>query len=109
MDTDKDTYKYASRERRLRARNVIRQKCADMNLHDVWRIMNGDKKQFTWRRSNPVKCARLDYFLISEPMLNKTAACETLPGYRSDHSRVILRLNLNQQSRGKGFWKLNCS
>ena len=71
--------------------------------------MNGDKKQFSWRKNNPVKCARLDYFLVSESIVNKTVSCDIIPAYRSDHSRVVLKLNMNTQKRGRGFWQLNCS
>ena len=109
LDPEQDTYNYALRDRRPKARCLIRQKCSDLNLHDVWRIFNGDKKQFSWRKDNPVKCARLDFFLISESMLSKTVSCDIMPAYRSDHSRVVLRIKLNAQARGRGFWKLNCS
>ena len=109
MNPEKDTYNYAIRDRRHRARNLVKQKCAELNLHDIWRMMNENKKQFTWRKNNPVKCARLDFFLISESLLNKTVSCDIIPSYRSDHSRVLLKLNLIGQPRGKGFWKLNCS
>ena len=60
-------------------------------------------------KSNPVKCARLDFFLVSDSILNKSLSCEILPAYKSDHSRVSLRLNLSSQSRGRGLWKFNCS
>ena len=32
-----------------------------------------------------------------------------MPGYRTDHSGVILKLDFFEQSRGKGFWKFNNS
>lgn len=65
--------------------------------------------QYTWRKNNPLKCARLDFFLITDSMLNRALSCEILPAYRSDHSRISLRLKLAFESRGKGFWKFNCS
>ena len=42
-------------------------------------------------------------------MLNRALSCEILPAYRSDHSRMYLRLKLAFESRGRGFWKFNCS
>ena len=109
MSTDVDQYNYAARDRRARSRELVTKKCLDLNLYDVWRLMNGEKRQFSWRKRNPVKCARLDFFLVSDSILNKSLSCEILPAYRSDHSRVSLRLNLSDQSRGRGLWKFNCS
>ena len=109
LNPEIDSYNYASRDRRTRSRELVRNKCTDLNLHDVWRLMNGERRQFTWRKGNPVKCARLDFFLVTESILSKCLSCEILPAYRSDHSRVLIRLNLSSQLRGKGLWKLNCS
>ena len=36
MDPEQDTYNYSSRERRTNSRYLIRQKCSDLNLHNVW-------------------------------------------------------------------------
>ena len=47
-----------------RSRQVMLDFLEENNLLDIWRIMNEDKRQFTWRRLNPVrKQARLDFFL----------------------------------------------
>ena len=40
-------------------------------------------------------------------LLSKTYDCKTLPGYRTDHSAISLKLNLNDIPRGKGYWKFN--
>lgn len=109
LNAEVDQYNYASRDRRAKSRDMVRSKCLNLSLHDVWRVMNGDRKQFSWRKINPVKCARLDFFLISDSVLSKSLSCEILPAYRSDHSRVTLRLNLSSQVRGRGLWKFNCS
>ena len=71
--------------------------------------LNGNKNQYTWRKNNPLKCARLDFFLTTDSILNRALSCEILPAYRSDHSRISLRLKLAFESRGRGFWKFNCS
>ena len=42
------------------------------------------------------KQARLDFFF------NKI-----IPGYRSDHSGILLELALNINKRGRGYWKFN--
>ena len=109
LNQAQDTYNYSGRDRKPGARELVKEMSNKLNLHDVWRIFNGEKKQYSWRKNNPVKCARLDFFLVSEEIVNKTVSCEMLPAYRSDHSRVALRLNLYDERRGRGFWKFNCS
>ncbi len=52
---------------------------------------------------------RLDFFLISNSIVNRIESSKIIPGYRSDHSFVKIKLITIQQDRGPGFWKLNCS
>ena len=49
--------------------------------------------------------ARLDFFLITENILSNLKNCKVEPSYRSDHSMIILELELNPFIRGKGLWK----
>jgi hypothetical protein len=58
---------------------------------------------------NPTKLARLDYFLIFNSLLYSIQDCVVEPGYRSDHSMVILSLKLQGFQKGKGLWKFNNS
>ena len=77
------------------------------NLVDYFRTLNPHEKLFTWRKANPLKQARLDYFLLSDNLTNFVENIYIKAGYRSDHSSVILELKLNQFKRGKGLWKFN--
>ena len=79
----------------------------DMKLVDYFRILNPDSKCFTWRRKNPTRQARLDYFLTSENLGNIIDTIKVKPGYRSDHSTVILELKFNKFEKGKGLWKFS--
>ena len=79
------------------------------NLIDPFRELNPDTKKFTWRRKNPLKMARLDFFLISENLLSSVNNCTIIPSYRSDHSIVILKLTFNPFKKGKPLWKHNNS
>ena len=53
--------------------------------------------------------ARLDFFLTSNDIYTLSEKCSIEPGYRTDHSIITLKLNLNKERRGKGFWKMNTS
>ena len=79
---------------------------------DIYRVLNGDRREreFTWSRRNPVrKQARLDYFLISDDCFPYASEAKIIPGYRSDHSGIVLELTLNTNERGRGYWKFNNS
>ena len=39
------------------------------SLIDVWLEMNMEKREYTWFRRNPIKKARLDYFLFRKVFL----------------------------------------
>ena len=79
------------------------------NLKDVYRILNPNLRRYTWRRKNPVKQARLDYFICPESLLELINDCKIHPGYRSDHSLLEINIQLNSFKRGRGLWKFNCS
>ena len=56
----------------------------------------------------PIFC-RLDYFLLSENLVNSASLCEHRIGYKSDHSIVELNINIANFQRGPGYFKLNNS
>ena len=81
----------------------------NLKLSDAFRLLNPTTKRYTWRRRNPIKQARLDYFLISETLTDLLQNCHIKPGYRSDHSRVDIDIILDTFKQGKSVWKFNCS
>ena len=82
---------------------------SDLNLVDPWRIYNSEAKTFTWHRKNPVKMARLDFYLISEELLSRVDNISIKNGYRTDHSMVLLDIRITDFKKGGGFWKFNTS
>ncbi len=80
-----------------------------LNVVDPWRIYNPQLRRYTWFRKNPVKKARLDFFLISKELMSYIENSTILPGYLTDHSLVLLELRLNDFVRGRGFWRFNNS
>ena len=79
------------------------------SLVDPWKVFHPDSKGYTWFCRNPIKKARLDFFLVSESLMSLIDCIRTLPGYRSDHSAVTIEMKMNSFKRGKGFWKFNNS
>ena len=76
-------------------------------LADIWRINNPDIMRFTWERTNPEICCRLDFFLISESLCPNVLETEIHPGYRTDHRMITVKISTTTNPRGPGFWKLN--
>lgn len=104
QEYDLDCFNYV-RDNNSRSRNVI----LSFNFADVWRIYNPNQRCYTWFRKNPVKKARLDYFLVSNELMSRIENCSIKPGYRTDHSMITLDIKLNDFIKGKGFWKFNNS
>ena len=71
--------------------------------------MNPDRRVYTWHKKTPLKQGRLDYILISDSMSNSVETFSIKPGYRSDHSIVVVELKFNSFKRGRGLWKFNNS
>ena len=83
--------------------------CDLYNLNDIWRKLNPEKQNFTWRtKSFKIQC-RLDYFLISNELVPFANNCDIFYASESDHSAVSIYLqsNLFNHKRGPGFWKFN--
>ena len=74
-DMDKDTYRYRGGNR-PRARLKIAEMLDLMKLKDIWRELNPNKTQFTWRRFNSVQQGRLDYFVVSESLIQNTISAK---------------------------------
>ena len=92
-----------------KARETVLEIISAHNLSDVYREIYPEKIRYTWRKPNPLKQARLDFFLISNSLLNMVQANDILASYKSDHSPVVLSLKLDNFTHGKGLWKFNNS
>lgn len=76
---------------------------ANHNLHDIWRDMNPNKQQFTYR-----ECSRIDKFLISNSYTEYIQKSSILvAGIKTDHKCIEIKLNFSETCRGPGRWKLN--
>ena len=90
-----------------RSRESLETMMLDLGLADVWRDNNPEVKRFTWRRSNPLKQGRLDFFLISDYLISYFENCDIHSSYRSDHSMISLTLKFGKEEKHANFWKFN--
>ena len=58
-------------------------------LLDPFREKYPIQKKFTWKKRSPCKQARLDFFLISETLMQYVKNSMIDPSYRSDHAIVV--------------------
>ena len=94
------------------SRQVVLKLMADLKLFDVWREEQGGKSKFTRRRklnNTTIQMGRLDFFLVSESLLNFTRDENIIPSYRSDHSSITLSLVFGKRQITKTYWKFNNS
>ena len=77
----------------------------ECNLIDSWRELNLETSQYTWRKKNTNKQARLDFFLISESLFMEVTDTKILPGYKTDHSLLYIEFKFGKFTPDKSFWK----
>lgn len=79
------------------------------NLIDYWRMKNPTRKQFTWfNSSNNGQCSRLDYWLISDNLVNEVNRCEISASPLTDHCVIFLTLSPGGRENNKNpIWKFN--
>lgn len=108
LDPTKDYHNYVN-VNNPRAREKVLEMMSELNLVDCWREDHIEDIKFTWLRKNPIKQARLDFFLISNELYTIINECNIFPGYRSDHSLITLSLDLDKNIKGHSYWKFNNS
>ena len=108
QDTNLDYYNYKHINNK-KARETLLDIKTGYNLIDPYRELFPLNKKFTWRKRSPLQQSRLDFFLVSESILNSVNNCSIESSYRSDHSMVILKCKFNDFIKSKGLWKFNNS
>ena len=103
---DYDNYKHTNNPK---SKEAIDNMMIQLELTDIWRENNPECKRFTWRKTSPLKQSRLDFFLLSDYLIWHFEDTDILPGYRSDHSMITLRLKFRNVIKPNTFWKFNCS
>ena len=78
-----------------KARQKILDIISEHDLVDLYRHNNPTTKRYTWRRKNPIKQARLDYFIASSPLTDITETCQIKSSYRSDRKPLPARRSVS--------------
>ena len=108
LNPEMDSYNYVNLNN-PNAREQLLNLMLSYNLIDCWRENHLENKEYTWFRRNPVKKARLDFFLISENLFTDVESTKILPGYRTDHSLIHIAIEFGKFKKGTSYWKFNNS
>lgn len=92
-----------------RTQEAIKSLCKDTGLHDVWRLLNTDARDYTFFSHRHSVYSRIDYFLISHALIENTGTCNIGTIAMTDHAPIDLTVALGEaQERSKG-WRMNTS
>ena len=108
IDFELDTLNY-KKNNNIKAREKTLHYMEKLDLIDIWRQTHEKTQGYTWRQNYYKKMARLDFFLISETLLDIYSNSKIKPSYKSDHCPIQLELFISKDKKGKGIWKLNNS
>ena len=82
----------------------------ELDLVDIWRVKNPERKSFTWSQNSPMIFCRLDYWLISNTLHDLVITTDIIPSIKTDYAAISLELvNDSNDIKGPGLWKMNCS
>ena len=100
LDNQKD--KLGGINQKRKSLTILKEIIEDINLADVWREKNPDKKKYTWSQKSPKIRCRLDYFLIQQKHLDRVTSCKICPSIASDHDIVAAKVKISSFIRGPG-------
>ena len=94
LDPDKDKSSPETRDTKKNARIKLQNIMQEHDLVDIWRLQNHHQQIYTWMRNSgqDMSWSRIDFFLISSPLVNTASYTDILPSFKSDHSIPILRI-----------------
>uniref|UniRef100_A0A3B3IK85 exodeoxyribonuclease III n=1 Tax=Oryzias latipes TaxID=8090 RepID=A0A3B3IK85_ORYLA len=80
----------------------------ELGLVDSWRHLHPNHKDFTFMSQVHGSYSRLAHFLITKTDIHKVKSCATEPITISDHSPVVMTVDLGQEPCFR-YWRINVS
>ena len=88
--------------------SVINRLIEESIVIDVWRSRNENIKRWSYSRTKPtVASSHIDFVLASPATSQHITSVFYIPAIMTDHSAVFLSISMQQDERGRGYWKLN--
>ena len=96
-----------------KARDIVLDIMDEYLLKDIWRERNPGAREYSWFartvQAGERKASRIDLALISGGLDQKVEMVQYLSSLMTDHRAIYMVVQLNQNERGLGYWKLNTS
>ena len=109
LDADKDR-KNGLKDSHKNIRKKLNTIINTNSLIDIWRVQHPNTNKYTWHsNTRPVIFSRLDYFLITNNLVNFVNKSEIKSGYNTDHSIITLNIDFVKIDKGPGVFKINNS
>ena len=91
--------------------NSLKVLIKENKLTDIWRLLNENKQQFTWRRKDKSQASRIDMILIGKDFIPYVECCKIKPAVinYTDHQSIFLKFKTGASEKGRGYWKINKS
>lgn len=86
--------------------------CLRMGLLDIWRKKNPQQNIYTWCNKNFSLQSRIDFWLISDELVDLGVDVLIEPPILTDHKGIFIKLDRRDtrtRKYGTGFWKRNNS
>ena len=90
-----------------RDRAAIHMLAEDLSLVDIWRLVNPSEREYTFYSHCHKSHSRIDFFLISNTLIDSVVDCKIGAIALSDHGAVELHIDLQTDRDRKGRWRLN--
>ena len=90
--------------------DIISSICSQLSVVDAWRFFNDNMQDFTWCNGSKTLRSRIDFFLVTHPLLQYVKSVCHLHAPLTDHKLISLKLLTSDSSNGcRGYWKFNTS
>lgn len=88
---------------------IIHNFCSSNNLIDYWRVTNPNTMKYTWiSPADANLCSRLDYWLLSQGVINLISKCDIQTSPLTDHCLIGLSLSIIKKiNKSNNIWKFN--
>lgn len=96
--------RYNSTSNHKKACAVLESYMLEAELVDIWRLKNPQARSYTWQNND--RKSRIDMFVINEGFIPMVQNVTILACNLSDHALLSLSIDLTDQPRGPGLWKL---
>lgn len=90
-------------------RMAIKLMMKDFGLVDIWRVVNPKEREYTFFSHKHKSQSRIDYFLISNNLVENTSDCTIGPIALTNNPTVHLGMILEPEVVRQSRWRLNVS